>query len=467
MKVIACFAAFVLGSLSCLFASHIRGGYIRVVSGNSSLTYKFEVIGFTDTGSSVGFGGGELDFGDGTTISLEGSDVAHETILLGNETSLTKYTISHTYQAPGAYTVIVKEFFRNASVINMENSVETPFFVSTQVVVDPFFGFNSTPALDVLPAIFAKAGSRFFSAVGSKDEQDDSLVYSLAVPLRDFAEEVDSYRWPNDISFYAGENRSETPVLKLDKLSGQLTWDTPELVGEFGIAYKVIEYRKVDGEVHKLSETTVDLQIINVESDMQPPAIEFDYQVASNGQIDFTAAYETMAADSLEWSFYSSGSISMDGVDISGHQLTDTVAGGTSFSGLVAAPESATKPVFFVLTARSLSRLNAFKTIKSFAVNPTGEEYVINAVDNPKEKMILYTYPNPVAGTMIIQFPEQNLNKVQEIELINAAGQSILKTGIPINGNLATLNTEDLPGGIYLLRTYLGQQIYYSRFIKE
>ncbi|MEQ9102790.1 MAG: T9SS type A sorting domain-containing protein [Imperialibacter sp.] len=467
MKVIACFAAFLLGSHSCLFASHIRGGYIRVVSGNGSLTYKFEVIGFADTGSTVGFGGQGIDFGDGTTISLEESADSRETIFLGNETSLTKYTISHTYQAPGAYTVMFNEFYRNAGITNMMNSVETPFFVSTQVIVDPFFGANSTPELGVFPAVFSRAGSRFFSSVSSKDEQGDSLVYSLAVPLRDFAEEVYSYRWPNDISFYAGENRGETPVLKLDKLSGQLTWDTPELAGEFGIAYKVIEYRKVDGEVHKLSETTVDLQIINVESDMLPPNIDFDYQVASNGQIDFTAGYEEMASDTLEWSFYSSGSISMDGVDISGHQLTDTVPGGTSFSGAVTVPQSATKPVYFVLAARSLNRLNPFKTVKSFAVNPTGEEYVINAVDSPKDVVVLRTYPNPVAGTMTIQFPELNLNKVQEIELINAAGQSILKTGIPINGNLATLNTEDLPGGIYLLRTYLGQQICYSRFIKE
>ncbi|MEQ9378049.1 MAG: T9SS type A sorting domain-containing protein [Imperialibacter sp.] len=467
MKVIACFAAFLLGSLSCLFASHIRGGYIRVVSGNGSLTYKFEVIGFTDTSSSVGFGGGELDFGDGTTISLEGGDVAKETILLGNETSLTKYAISHTYQAPGAYTVRVKEFSRNASVINMENSAETPFFVSTQVIVDPFFGANSTPELGVFPAVFSRTGSRFFSSVGSKDEQDDSLVYSLAVPLRDFDEEVYSYRWPNDISFYAGGNHGETPVLKLDKLSGQLTWDTPELAGEFGIAYKVIEYRRVDGEVHKLSETTVDLQIINMESDMLPPNIDFDYQVTSNGRIDFTVGYETMVADSLEWSFYSSGLLSWDGADIDGHQLADTIVGGTGFNGFAALPQSATKPVYFVLAARSLNRLNPFKTVKSFAVNPTGEEYVINAVGNPKEAVILHTYPNPVAGTMIIQFPVMHSNKVQEIELINTAGQSILKTGIPINGNLATLNTEDLPGGIYLLRTYLGQQIYYSRFIKE
>ncbi|MEQ8810472.1 MAG: T9SS type A sorting domain-containing protein, partial [Imperialibacter sp.] len=137
------------------------------------------------------------------------------------------------------------------------------------------------------------------------------------------------------------------------------------------------------------------------------------------------------------------------------------------FNGFAALPQSATKPVYFVLAARSLNRLNPFKTVKSFAVNPTGEEYVINAVGNPKEAVILHTYPNPVAGTMIIQFPVMHPNKVQEIELIDTAGQSILKTGIPINGNLATLNTEDLPGGIYLLRTYLGQQIYYSRFIKE
>ena len=50
-----------------LFSTHIRAGEIiakRISS--TSLTYEFTIIGYTDTGSEVEFGGGKYDFGDET-----------------------------------------------------------------------------------------------------------------------------------------------------------------------------------------------------------------------------------------------------------------------------------------------------------------------------------------------------------------------------------------------------------------
>ena len=52
-------------------ATHIRAGEIiakRISS--TSLTYEFTVIGYTDTGSEVEFGGGKFDFGDGNIVEV-------------------------------------------------------------------------------------------------------------------------------------------------------------------------------------------------------------------------------------------------------------------------------------------------------------------------------------------------------------------------------------------------------------
>ena len=51
------------------YSTHIRAGEIiaKRIS-NTSLTYEFTIIGYTDTGSDVQFGGGKFDFGDGCVL---------------------------------------------------------------------------------------------------------------------------------------------------------------------------------------------------------------------------------------------------------------------------------------------------------------------------------------------------------------------------------------------------------------
>ena len=63
--------SFIIFCSSELYSTHIRAGEIiakRISS--SSLTYEFTIIGYTDTGSEVEFGGGKFDFGDGNIIDV-------------------------------------------------------------------------------------------------------------------------------------------------------------------------------------------------------------------------------------------------------------------------------------------------------------------------------------------------------------------------------------------------------------
>ena len=53
-------------------ATHIRAGEIIVERiSTQSLTFRITIIGYTDTGSTVEFGGGRLEFGDGTVIDID------------------------------------------------------------------------------------------------------------------------------------------------------------------------------------------------------------------------------------------------------------------------------------------------------------------------------------------------------------------------------------------------------------
>lgn len=264
-----------------LLATHIRAGEIiaRRIS-NAATEYEFSIIGYTDTGSQVEFGGGDIDFGDGTVINIEEGSFFDETIQLGDQIAYNVYRIKHTYQAPGVYTIRFREFYRNAGVVNMANSVETPFYTETQLIIDPFYGLNNTPVLLVPPVDRGAVGATFIHNAGAYDPDGDSLAYVISVPKRDFNDTVTDYRSPIDRSFYVGKdydraNQDQTgqPIFELDPISGNLVWDAPGLRGEYNVAFIVEEWRKINGEWKKLGYVTRDMQIIIEDSDNERPEV--------------------------------------------------------------------------------------------------------------------------------------------------------------------------------------------------
>lgn len=272
---------FLLSSTSNVSATHIRAGEIiaRRIS-NSSLEFEFSIIGYTDTGSTVKFGGGDIDFGDGTVLNVESEADPVVTINLGDEVASNVFTIRHTYQAPGVYTVRFREFYRNAGVVNMANSVETPFYTETQLIIDPFYGLNNTPVLLVPPVDRGAVGATFIHNPGAYDPDGDSLSYRISVPKRNYNDTVFDYRSPIDPKFYtkvdyatANQNQDGPPTFSLDPVSGNLVWDAPGLRGEYNVAFIVEEWRNVLGTWVKLGYVTRDMQIIIEDSENERPEV--------------------------------------------------------------------------------------------------------------------------------------------------------------------------------------------------
>jgi hypothetical protein len=151
------------------WATHIRAGEITAERVSvQTLTYRITVVGYTDTRSSVIFGPGEVNFGDGTeavTLNTEADFVLVES--LGNQIEKNTFVITHTYQGPGRYTIRFREFNRNDRTLNMDNSVETPFYVETQIVIDPFIGINNSPVLTIPPVDNGAVNKRYIHNPGA------------------------------------------------------------------------------------------------------------------------------------------------------------------------------------------------------------------------------------------------------------------------------------------------------------
>ena len=272
---IAFFFIFCALGLSRAWATHIRAGEIIAERVNvQTLEYKITVVGYTDTRSQVIFGPGLINFGDGRETQLNTENDYSEVVALGNQIEMHRFVISHTFQGPGTYTIRFQEFNRNDLTLNMDNSVDTPFYVETQITIDPFYGVNNSPVLTIPPVDNGAVNSRYIHNPGAYDPDGDSLAYEMDIPKQQFQRPVNNYRSPASPEFSFNQQSGATPAfLELDPIYGDLIWDAPGTAGQFNVAFRIKEYRKINGEWIQIGYVVRDMQIIIENSNNRRPEL--------------------------------------------------------------------------------------------------------------------------------------------------------------------------------------------------
>jgi hypothetical protein len=280
---------FILSGVTA-FATHLRAGNIIVkrIGTCDARKYSITVVVYTNTlNTNVLFGGDQdyLDFGDKSPrILIPEIGPGHPNYsVIDAQRGIARafYTVEWTYGGPGRYTISYVEPNRNEGVLNMDNSVNTTFYIETQIVIDPFLGCSTPADLTIPPIDRACSGKAFFHNPGAFDpDGNDSLSYEMVVPYRDRNATVLNYRAPNDPKFYVDFNTgNETddgpPTFNINPLDGTITWDAPGFAGEYNIAFIVREWRKVLGRWVAMGYVRRDMQII-VEDDCnnQRPDLE-------------------------------------------------------------------------------------------------------------------------------------------------------------------------------------------------
>ena len=269
-------------------ATHIRAGEITLERiSNTSLTYRITITIYRDTRSGVqigeGGGGATFSFGDGTSltqadfISLLTSSRRTETTL-ANETSVVQYVIEHTYENFGTYTLRYSELARNGGILNINGGASDSFAfnISTQIRIQDGF-FNSSPVLLSRPIDRACSGFRFLHNPGAFDADGDSLAYRLDVPRGQGGDVVTNYFDLDDpIISTEREDGSNGAIYEIDPITGTLTWDSPQFLGEYSIAFVVEEWRKdpATNEWVLMGAVTRDMQIVVEVCSSNRPIIE-------------------------------------------------------------------------------------------------------------------------------------------------------------------------------------------------
>ncbi len=252
-------------------ATHIRAGEIIAERISvQTLTYRITVVGYTDTRSSVVFGPGRINFGDGREVELQTESNFSTVTSLGNQIEKNIFVITHTFQGPGQYKIRFQEFNRN----DLTNSVDTPFYVETEINIDPFIGVNNSPVLTIPPVDNGAVNVRYIHNPGAYDPDGDSLSYEFDVPKQAFQRPVNNYRDPNVAEFSTSQESGATPALfGIDPIFGDLIWDAPGTAGQFNVAFKIIEWRKIDGRFQQIGYVVRDMQIIIENSNNRRPEL--------------------------------------------------------------------------------------------------------------------------------------------------------------------------------------------------
>jgi hypothetical protein len=279
---------FTLISLLALFsetrATHLRAGEITAIRVNcSGRTYRITVTVYIDTESRIMFGGQNeiLYFGDSTWVEVPET----ATIMrpdLGSNMGMASFTIEHTYAGPGRFLIRYAEPFRNGDVVNLDNPLNTMFYIETSIIIDPFIGCDNAPLLLIPPIDKACTGAAWFHNPGAYDLDGDSLSFDLVVPYQDKGVPVSNYRLPDKKEFYdkvgiiyneGNEDGDGEPTFTIDQKTGTLTWDAPGAAGEYNIAFVVKEWRKVNGVWLLMGYVERDMQIIVEDCENQRPEL--------------------------------------------------------------------------------------------------------------------------------------------------------------------------------------------------
>jgi gliding motility-associated-like protein len=248
------------------FATHNRAGEITYRQ-LSALQYEFTLTTFTDISNP---GNADrptaiLKFGDGT----EEERPRIEKTPVGPFIQRNRYKFIHTFPGYSNYIISYQDPNRNNNVQNMLNSINTAFYVETELVINPFIGFNNSPTLLLEPIDFGGLNKLFVHNPNAFDMDGDSLSFKLVACKQDVGLDVFGFKIPDVANGFASLK------LEIDPLTGQLVWENPIKLGLYNIAIMVEEWRYIEKNKSylRIGYIVRDMQIEIVLTDNNPPVI--------------------------------------------------------------------------------------------------------------------------------------------------------------------------------------------------
>ena len=246
------------------FATHNRAGEItyKHVEG---LTYEVLITTYTKATALADRPLLYLRWGDENGNDMDSLVRESIDILIG-DIKVNTYRGTHTYGGPGSFELKVEDPNRNEGVLNMVGSVDTPFAIRSLLIIDPEAGHNNSVQLLNPATENACLNREWVHNPAAFDEDGDLLTFTL-VPCRGFnGDPIPTYVYPEQVS-------AVDDLFSIQLNTGDVTWNSPQIVGEYNIAIRIEEWREVAGQLRKVGEVVRDMQIDVQVCNNQPPVV--------------------------------------------------------------------------------------------------------------------------------------------------------------------------------------------------
>ncbi len=277
----------VIGFLFCFVftarATHQRAAEItyKWLGGNA---YEFTLTCYTYTPSPAGLQRDSLlvQWGDGMEEYIPRVVLQN----LGEDYTLNVYKQIHNYSSSGAYTISMEDANRNFGVINVPNSVMVPMHIETELVINPFLGYNNSVQLLNAPVDKGCVGKLYLHNPSAYDPDGDSLSYRLVTCKGQDGIDIPGYTLPQ-----------ASHSIEIDPVTGELRWDAPILQGEYNVAIMVEEWR----HGVKVGSVVRDMQILISACGNDLPVIQCDdqYCLVAGEQLDFVISASDPDGDNV------------------------------------------------------------------------------------------------------------------------------------------------------------------------
>ena len=441
-----CFLATIISE-----ATHLRAGQITLKQ-VSELTYTVTLKIFTNTGSFIRFGDGELNFGDGSSVLI--TPTLDNSATPDPKIGVVNYSITHTFPGVGTFVISYMEPNLDAGIINIANSVETRFYVEAKISL--VSGRNcSSP--EFLTEQFSEQpiGKAYAFSNQAIDKNDYRLTYQLASPLA-----------PGKASFTVPEGMS------INYYNGLVEWDTKFsgalVTGEYLFGVRVTQYDNGGKEVGYVMRT-FQILLADVSSEISTMTSITDPNrkvIATGGKSRTIRAVVTdnLLSNEIKWSVFYDNKIASN---VSFTQY-DSLTGAKKMKvGLLMLNPTAAivrdNPYSITLRGTSITAAGQFSKDISYLFFTKDIELpsVITAVKD-KSKKQFQAYPNPFSH--FIRADEMNGMSECEFILTDIAGQVVFSSkGKMIN----SIETSDLAPGMYVLQMKNGEGAQQQKLVKR
>jgi len=431
-----------------IFATHAKTAEI-LYKHIEGYTYEITIITLTYSLSPADRPELTLKCGDGVTQVLPRISYTE----LDPTTRKNIYMGQHTYPGEGSYMLSMEDPNRNYGIVNIPNSVNQPQYVESLLVIDDEAGPNNSVEFLIMPAVNVKINSVFQYNVGAIDFDVDHLVYELVSCKGSNGEPIPGYEIP-----------AATNAFSLNAVNGEITWDSPYIVGEYVIAVKVTEWRNgmVIGFVTREFQFLVDSWEVSV------PGIETiaDTAIFYNQVLDINVE---ATAPGSQTALYGRGYPFL----INNPAVFDSVSGEGSCSSVLhwetKLEHARAQPYYFYLIAKAnydYSIWDIATTIKCISVRVdfyAGENEYLSYDNQPR--VLMNTFVDRYLNISFNEFPKDKV----EIIIYSLEGKCVAKFNeFQEYDRTLKLDLGHLPDGIKIIRICSGEnEIYSSKIVKR